>query len=203
MPLGAWLSNRSVIRHAPAWADVRTSAYLAVSRNARSDEHARSSGATLVMRSSRRAPVRSSAPVSLAISPTVRPTGCLKNNGSVNPFASRTCPRFLDDDAPAPLADRELRTPRSGVYAFAGAFATCILGSACGQATFQHTEGANQCDTSCANHGPNKTAAESPTRQLLAQRRNRADHREYAPSIRRFVAIVVTMQYGPIAGSRR
>src|SRR3954463_14833434 len=109
MPQGAWLSKRSVMRQAPAWVDARTLAYLAVSRNARSEEPARLRGATLVMRSSRRAPVRSLAPVSVAISPTVRPTGCLKKTGSVNASASRISLRFLADDAHVPLADRESR----------------------------------------------------------------------------------------------
>src|SRR3954465_11598956 len=47
------------------------------------------------MRSSRRAPVRSLAPVSVAISPTVKPTGCLKKTGNVNASASRMSSDFL------------------------------------------------------------------------------------------------------------
>ena len=81
---------------------VSASASLGVSRKARSRGLARSSGAILVMTRSSRAPARGSAPVSVAISPTVRPDRGLKKCGS--DMASSCALR--PEGAPRPAADR-------------------------------------------------------------------------------------------------
>lgn len=80
---GSSLASAAVVRHAPACVVAAAAAKFLLSRNARSRGPARSSGAIFMMRSVRADRVAICAPVTLAISSSVRPADCRKNVDSL------------------------------------------------------------------------------------------------------------------------